>query len=211
MGIIVDIIILAILVLSIFLGYRKGLVELSIKLFAFLIAIVVTLILYKPVANFIIDHTTIDDKIQNTIMQKAEDAIDQTSKLSDNEYIQGTANNVANDIKNNMLPEEAHNLTVNIINLVVMIVLFLVIKIALRFVTAIANLVAKLPILNQFNKLGGSLYGLIRGLLVIYVVLMIVNFVGTINPNNQLHKKIVESHLGKAMYENNLLQVLIMK
>ena len=51
---IADIIIIAILALSIFLGYRKGLVELGIKLVSVIIAIVLTLILYRPITNIII-------------------------------------------------------------------------------------------------------------------------------------------------------------
>ena len=39
MGIIVDIVLIAFLALSIFLGYKKGLAQLAIKLCAFIIAI----------------------------------------------------------------------------------------------------------------------------------------------------------------------------
>ncbi len=63
-----------------------------------------------------------------------------------------------------------------------MIALYILAKIALRFVTALADLIAKLPILNQFNKAGGLIYGAIRGLLIIYVALLIVNFAGQVNP-----------------------------
>lgn len=210
MGIIVDIIIIVILALSVYLGYRKGLVELSIKLFAFIIAVVVTLVLYKPVANFVIDHTTLDNKIENTILEKAGQAVDQTTDhLSDNEYVQKATENMTDDIKNKMLPTEAHNLAVNVINMGVILILFLVVKIALRFVTAIANLVAKLPILNQFNKVGGILYGLIRGLLIIYLVLLGISFVGKINPENKAYQRVEESSLGKSMANNNVLEVFL--
>ena len=45
MGIIIDLILIAIVLLSAFLGYKKGLVKLGAKLFAGIIAIVLTLIL----------------------------------------------------------------------------------------------------------------------------------------------------------------------
>ena len=63
MGIIVDIIIMLLLALSIFLGYRKGLVALAIKLCAFVIAIVVTFILYRPIGKLVINTTGIDEKV----------------------------------------------------------------------------------------------------------------------------------------------------
>ena len=57
MGIIFDLVIVAIIVLSTFLAYRKGLAVLAIKLCSVLIAIVVTLLLYRPIANLIINTT----------------------------------------------------------------------------------------------------------------------------------------------------------
>ena len=55
MGIIVDLIIIAVVLLFIFLGYKKGLTGSLIKLLSFIIAIVVAFVLYKPVANAVIE------------------------------------------------------------------------------------------------------------------------------------------------------------
>ena len=46
-------IIIAIIALSAFLGYRKGFVTLAIKFFAFIIAIAITFIIYKRMFAFI--------------------------------------------------------------------------------------------------------------------------------------------------------------
>ena len=45
-------------------------------------------------------------------------------------------------------------LTYNIIRAGVMLILYILIKIVLRFVTALADIIAKLPILKQCNELG---------------------------------------------------------
>ena len=71
MGILVDIIIISIIVLSTLLAYRKGLAVLAIKLCAVIIAVIVTLLLYKPVSNLIIDKTNIDETIKNAILEKS--------------------------------------------------------------------------------------------------------------------------------------------
>ena len=184
---VVDIIIIAILVLSIFFGYKKGLVELGIGLCAGIIAIVVALTLYRPITNLVINTTSIDENIEQHILEKSR----------------------SNEIAEQIAPEIAQELSYNIIRAVVMIVLYLVAKIALRFVTALANLIAKLPILNQFNKVGGIVYGAIRGILVIYVVLLIVSFVGQINPQNKLHTEIQKSFTAKEMYSKNIIELLV--
>lgn len=200
MGLIIDIAIIAIVVLSVFLGYRKGLVALSIQLFAFIIAVVITFILYQPITNFIVNATGIDETIQNSILEKANDIMQEDSEMS---------NTIVEEVKNNMLPETARTISINIITFVVVIVLFLLVKIGLRFVTAMANLVAKLPILKQANELGGIIYGFIRGLLIIYVILLVVNISGEISPENSVYKSVNETNLGKFMMEYNVLNVFM--
>ena len=222
MGIIIDIIVILIIALSVFLGYRKGLIALAVKLFAVIIALIATLILYKPISALIINNTNLDENIQNVIMEKAnnqEETNDTSSNKetantnSKNETTQATesqeGNIVEESLEEKILPEVARELSINIINIGVIIILYFVIKIALHFITAIANIVAKIPIIKQFNKIGGIIYGLLRGLLLIYVILLIISFAGEINPENKLHNQINQSLLTKEMYQNNILNILI--
>lgn len=200
---VVDIIIVVILALSIFLGYKKGLIELGIKAVAVIIAIVGTLILYRPITNIIVNTTNLDENIEQTIMKKSGKIVGDgtTRNTVEDEFV--------SEIQNQMLPDAAHELSLNIIRAGVMIVLYIVIKIALRFVTALANLIAKLPILDQFNKLGGIIYGAIRGLLIIYVALLIIQFANEVNPGNKVKEGIDKSFIGKEMYERNVIELLV--
>ena len=202
MSIVVDIVIVAIILLSTFLAYRKGLITLVIQLVAFVIAIVLTLLLYKPVSNVIINVTGIDESIQNAILEEANDIMTNGEE---------GANQVVETIQNNMLPETARTISINIIEGAVILILYIVIRIALRFVTALANLVSKLPILNQLNQLGGIIYGILRGILIVYVVLLLVNLSGEIEPQNQVYTAVEESYIGRVMNENNILDILFTK
>lgn len=199
MGIVVDLIIIGIIVLSTFLAYQKGLVKLAIGLCAFAISIVVTVILYQPISNLVIHVTAIDETIENAIYEKANEVMQDEQNKAANQIIETT--------KNEMLPQTARTLAVNIVRGGVMIVLFIAIRIALRFITALADAVAKLPILTQLNKTGGIIYGLARGLLIIYIALLILGIPRQINPNNTVTTSIDQSFLGKTMEENNLLNV----
>ena len=199
MSIVVDLIIVAIILLSTFLAYRKGLITLSIQLVAVVISILATLILYKPISNLIINVTSIDETIQNAILEEANDIMSNDENGSDQ---------IVESIQNNMLPETARTISINIIQGSVILILYVGIRIALRFVTALANLVSKLPILNQFNKLGGIVYGILRGLLIVYIVLLLINLSGEIEPENQVYTLVEDSYLGKMMNENNVLDIL---
>ena len=70
MGIVLDIVLLIIFLLSLFFGYRKGLIGVAFNLCAFLVALVVTWILYNPITNVVINNTEIDDSIRNAIIEK---------------------------------------------------------------------------------------------------------------------------------------------
>ena len=168
MKIIVDLIIIAIILISTFLAYRKGIVKLAISLLAFVISIVLTFILYQPISNLVINGTGIDEMIEDAIYEKANDIMKEDEKES-------LTGEIIEQAKNEMLPETARTLAVNIVKGGIIIILFLGIRIGLKFVTFIADLVAKLPILNQVNKVGGLIYGILRGILIVYAILLIAN------------------------------------
>lgn len=197
MNIVVDVVIVAIIALSTLLAYRKGLISLAIGLVSFIVALVLTLILYRPIASIIINYTSIDDMIANSIYADSSDSIDQNAENA--EYLIDQA-------KNNLLPEAAHNLANNIITGIVALVLFVAIQIILRLIKALANLIAKLPILSQINKAGGVVYGLLRGVLIIYVVMLLISISAEIDPENAAFTAIEDSYIGNFMYENNLLK-----
>lgn len=202
MGIVIDIILVLIVALSAFLGYKKGLVELGAKLFAGIIAIVITLIIYKPVGNIVIKNTSIDEKIENTILEKTTNVIDENSKTSDNKYIQDSSDNAVSQVKEEVLPEQARNIAVNVVYVATALILFIVSKIVLSIVISLANAVASLPILKQFNEIGGFLYGLVRGAIISLVLILVIGTIAKLNPNGSLSKNVESTYLLKEVYDN---------
>ncbi len=59
----IDIITLAVILISAFVGYKRGLVKTAFSLLSFFIAIGVALLFYKPLALILTEKTTIDDWI----------------------------------------------------------------------------------------------------------------------------------------------------
>ena len=202
MGIIIDIILIAIVLLSAFLGYKKGLVKLGTKLFAGIIAIILTIIVYKPVSGMIINNTSIDEKIKDTIIQNATDVIDKNEQMP---------NSITNQLENNILPEQAENLSKNVVYVitalvlfiaVTAVVLFIVVKIILSIVISLMDFVANLPVLKQFNEVGGIVYGLVRGVLIVGICILLMGAYTKINPESELNSKIQSTHITKMIYEN---------
>ena len=187
MGIVIDIIIILFILASAFFGYKKGLISLAINILAFIIAMVVTLLLYKPIGNIIINNTTVDEKLQQMIQTKIEEFMkNDDSKDSSSKLIESA--------KNGLLPDTSKSL-------------FIIIKICLLLVNSLANQVAKFPIIKQFNEIGGVLYGLLRGIIITYVILMVIQLVVILNPNGALDNAMQESYLAKTMSTYNILNV----
>lgn len=193
MGIIIDIVLVAIILLSAFLGYKKGLVKLGTKLFAGIIAIIVTIVIYKPVSGMIINNTQIDEKIENIIIENTPNLVNEDSQIT---------NSITNQIENEILPEQAKNISKNIVYIITAIVLFIFVKIALSIIISLMDFVANLPILKQFNEMGGIIYGIVRGVLIVCVCILLMGIFIKINPESTLNNQIQNSYLTKIIYEN---------
>jgi len=64
----IDIVVILIIVLTAFIGYKRGFIKTVISLSAFFIAIIVSLLLYKPVAVILTEKTSIDEWIKERVM-----------------------------------------------------------------------------------------------------------------------------------------------
>lgn len=205
MWILIDLIIIGIIALSTFIGYKQGLVKGAIKILSFFIAIVVALILYKPISNIVINNTSIDDNIKNTIIEKIKpDDIEDNQEVA----IEDSLTNKIIGEANNTIEEIANAFSVKLVETGILLLLYILIKIALRFVSALADLIAKLPILKQINKTGGIVYGLIKGVVMVYVILAVVYLVSPLIKQD-IPKEIDNTIVTKHVYNNNILLNII--
>ena len=100
-----------------------------------------------------------------------------------------------------MLPEEAIKISTGIIYSVTAIVLFLVSKIILSIVISLVDGIAKLPILKQFNEIGGIAYGIARGILIVLIVVAAMRAYTKIKPESTLNDKIQDTYITKTICE----------
>lgn len=205
MGIFIDIVIVAILLLSIIMGYKKGLVNVIFNLCAFLVAIIITVILYKPIAGIVINNTQIDENIEQTIIEKGTSEKEENTDGSLDEYIEKYVQDAAVDAKNEAVQIAAKAIAVNVVNIITAILLFIIVRIALIFVKFLVEALAEIPIIKQFNKAGGILYGALRGLIIIYVLLAILFFIVSVNNNIEISSAIDSSIITKYLYGNNII------
>ena len=221
-GILVDLFILSIIISSTYLGYRKGLVGVIFKLCVFVVSIIIVFALYKPVSNTIINNTQIDEKISSVI----QNSLSKTS-LADNEALTTSNTNLSEGVVNliNSLLSDALSkaqdsealiyisteLAYAIIRFGSMIIIFVVAKFALLLVKFAAEILASLPIINTFNKSGGLIYGILKGVLTVYIILAIFSLISPIISSWGITKYISDSLTGSKMYNHNVIINLLSK
>lgn len=208
MGIILDVIIVAIVVLNIFICYKKGLVKLAVGLIAVLASIILALILYKPVSNIIIKNTDIDEKIENAIINNFSadtNGNGEVRYVGILDYLEKYVDDAINKTQNEIVYETAGTMAIKIVNTAVLLGIFLIVRIVLQLLTFVSDIITSLPIIKQFNEVGGVLYGIAKAILIIYVILAILFFVIFATENATISNAIADSFITKFLYEHNLL------
>lgn len=163
--------------------------------------------LYKPAATLVMEKTNVDETIQSTITKNvlpANVSQDENAELLTNlpDFIIRNSENTVQSI--------AKTISITLIETCTFLIIFIVVKIILKFVTILADSIAKLPILKQFNKLGGTVYGFLEGLFIIFVGFSIISLVAPLLDINILDS-INSSYLASILYNHNILLKFIVK
>lgn len=219
MGIVVDLIIILILGLCIFSGYKRGLAQCLLKLCTSILAIIIAIVLYKPFVNFIVENTTIDDNIQMSfekiINQNTEN--EEINVVSEDsgipapiaEFLNKNVGNTINENKQTAVKNVSRSAAILIVNVVGIIIIFIIAKILLKIFAVFIDIASKLPIIKQCNELGGLIYGFIEGVIIIFLILTIISVITPLIGNYTISELVLSSTLGKMMYNNNIFLNLI--
>ena len=210
MSIIIDIIIVAIIALCLFLGYKRGLTGSLLKILSFVLAIVIAFILFKPVSNLVINHTNWDDSLKESIKQFITEKTATPEAKSELpqvivDYIDETMAESINEAKEVAIDNTAQSVTNLIVNAGVWIAVFIIARILLIFIKFITALIAKLPVIKQFDKLGGIIYGILEAFVILYLLLAIISFIAPTLNDSGFIDAINKSFIGSVLHNNNLL------
>lgn len=188
MNFLIDIFLVLFIFIISYLNYKKGLIKVIFKIFSFLIALVISFVLFKPVSYFIINMTPLDENINSYVYNIVDNYIDHNYKetnKTDNtnsslpsaviSYIDKTIENTSSTVQNDIATEVTKNISSTIINILSFIIVYILARIILIFVNFVSDKISELPIIKQFNELGGLIYGILQSFLIIFIVLAIVS------------------------------------
>ena len=220
-----DYAVLGIIAVFAIIGLIRGFVFSVFKIASFFIAIIASIKLY-PKASEYLAGTPVYGNIKNTIMDnltgKYQTVVPASGQASENtvESVVGELSIPAffkQSIAGSMPgPEEfidvqgiinsvSDEITKVIINILSLILIFVLIRIGLFIIGLILRGLVKLPVLKQFDRLGGLAFGAIEGLLMVYILCAVLLLFNSSPQFQSIFSTVDASMFARDFYQNNIL------
>ncbi|MBS4536983.1 CvpA family protein [Clostridium sp. D2Q-11] len=208
---IVDIIIIIIIVLTGLEGFNKGFILSAFSLLGTIIALLIAKQYYHLISSFLINNTNIYIWLYKRVFPKISSIVEGEGSLTLDTLLkiikipEILINNDMQGIDYSSAQILSDIITILIINIIGIIVIFIIANILLSLIVTIVNIFFKLPLLNSFNKLSGLLFGLIKGVLMIFIIYAILTPIISLNPDGLISTQTTNSVLGNYFYNNNII------
>lgn len=185
------IVILLILILFIWMGYRRGFIREIVSFFFVFLSLSLAWAINPYINDFLISETPVYSTIQETctdFVQKQSSDLENEMESS-SQFIDGLnlPEILRKNIEKNNNTENYAEFSVNtlteyvsgylartIVNGLSYVLAYILATIGIRIVVYILNLIAGLPILKTANKLTGGLVGFVKGLVFIWILFLIL-------------------------------------
>jgi len=223
-----DFLVIALMGAFILLGAWRGFIRTVLGFANFILAIFLTNLLYPHVGRFLrgIDglFVALSDSIGRLL--GLDYLIEQRAGEAYGELIQGLPlpQVLINTLYENSTPvvhdalgalnisEYISNFLAGIvINIISLIIVFILVFVALMFLARALNLVAKLPVIKQLNRLLGGVLGAVWGLLITWVVLAVVVVYLSANSATDMVALLEASPIARFIHENNFVLDFVLR
>lgn len=231
----IDYAILGIILISGYIGYKKGFIFAVFKIASFFISVIASMYFYPIVSQFLVNSCHIDSKLKAWIIPnlvekfKNQPAITTLSPAGQHINISFPQGPIAgmqlprnlqdmitkniqtgiNNTQTTILDGVANGLTTIAVNIISVMALYFAIRIVLTLLQFLLQGVAELPLFKQLNKVGGGTLGMLEGVLSIYVIFAILTFFSATGEMQNFIKIMQASTLAKYFYQNNLILLWI--
>jgi uncharacterized membrane protein required for colicin V production len=213
-------VVIGILLLFTFLGYKAGLIKTVFSICSMIVALVLTLLISPQLSKAL----QANDKIVGYFSEKVESALD-LDKVDDSisdklsgidklpipdsmkESLRKNDNSEAYDILgvSNSTEYISYSMACMIINALSFAITFLILLIGLRVLCLVLDIISKLPVLHQINKLAGLIAGVVRGMIVIWLLCIVLTMFSGSELGKSCYEMINESAFLGFIYNNNFI------
>lgn len=237
MGILIDLIAIAFLVVSALVAYYRGFIKTFFGFVSVILAILFACCFSKPLATHIKESSEMDEWIIESITEigkqedeefesgeEADKKIDEVEVQSgENEELPtnaliGFINDLPESVSEVLDIEESKNIALLniaskisdvVINILSWLIIYFIVRVIVAVITVIFDGIMNIPVLKSINNLAGLVIGIFVGIFRIYLFLAVIYFISNIT-NVLIFVNIIQtSGIINAMYNNNLLINLI--
>ncbi len=183
-----DIILIAIILLSVFIGLRKGAAKTLLSIAAILVSISIALVISRPLSEFLYDAVvkgSIEDDVRYSIALSKENEEGFKNPVS-SVYVSamsyfGQSKEETDTTCNELVSEKGIDAApavvdvfrpaiVSVVSVVITLILFLILSLVFGLIAKAISKIFRLPFINFADKLAGALLGLLRGVLTVLVI-----------------------------------------
>ena len=208
-AVIIDIVLIAVLLLFTVLGWRRGAFKSLIGIVVVIVAVVGAGFVSKQVTPLAVERITplvsqqIELRFDNYLEAEQSDQLPADQSEAEGLFgalglYRNTAEKLADDVMmqvqqtgKEMLQAAAEELIRAVVGAILFIVSFVILLIALKLLSKILGLLTAVPGLHLIDALGGGIFGLAQGALILFALVWAIQFFGTGVPEQIVEKTIL--------------------
>nr|QGT51015.1 hypothetical protein Firmicute1046_0910 [uncultured Firmicutes bacterium] len=201
-----DIIVVIILILFLLYGIRTGLVRMALRMGSVLLSILLAWMLY-PVVSDILSNFFLKGLSEMIRVNYIEPNLSGMLGSADNvpAFLQGFLQSGAEAAMQSAAETMANNVAELILNVAAFLIVFLLSRLILLLLTHVLDIITRLPLIKQCNKLGGGVLGLLEGGLAVYMILALTFLVAPIRDSEVFQQQVQNSVITRQMYNDNII------
>ena len=219
--------------LSVIIGYKRGLVKIIASLLATLVCIVLVFLISPSVSKWIQESTPLRETVKNKCIElflpdetTGEEALQTEIREEQRSLIEGAD---IPDVIKKMLVANNHNVAYAtlgvqtfseyigayiakvIADILAFLITFIAVFIIVRIALGMLNIVDKIPLVGGANHLVGGILGAGIGILIIWILFIVITLLYNTSLGVACMKGISESEILTKLYDSNILLKYITK
>lgn len=207
-----DIIFLAIIIICVLWGAKRGIIKTALGLSSVLVSIIVAIWLYEPFMELISQNAAISGVIEN-FKESIKTALLPSPGYANDPALTDTTGKIpalfasllGSEIISQGQDAVATAIADAVVYLITVVIFIIVIKLLVSLVFKIFNVAAKLPIIKQANGLVGGILGLVIGVFVCWIAAAILSmFIGQ-EGTGWIIENVESSRLAKHLFSTNII------
>lgn len=181
-----DLIVILVILLYAFNGWRRGLILSVFSILGYILSLIVAREFSPVLTKYVVLNTGVDTWLGGLLGR----GVRSVTQIN-------VPTSVVSDLATN-----------TVINVVCFFIIFSVTSMVIFNIARLVNGVGRLPVIGELNSLGGLVFGTVKGLILVFIVLALSQII--VNTGNTIiRQKIEQTVVVETMYNNNPILYLI--